>query len=430
VDDTETDLVTHTCSEPMIAPYVRRVKLVLKRAERRDESNPSTYYGSTYTFSDEEVLTELACTCKALPKVASFDLQWRSSSGWSLAFNPTAFGPVLRTIWTALGPRLRNARLVVDSCYLDAVCQLDGSVAVCLSELDLRLSVGGARHPVSSCAVMADTMKTLAQRLIMPVRTHLRTLKLALPEFIEESNPHPAIGARAFFATLEGTRFTHLSVLTVQSAFHGATSANEGYPLTAFVSNNLNSITSLAISPHQEFGYGPGGFLARASASVWTGISRLSLCVPTRRSGYDDDQGQSTLTTGDETLRTGSGIVALAAVLSSMNSSLIHVILSGRFLGGKELLPILSSLDAGADLSPLKSFTANLQTLQPSACDMLAMLMPSIRTLQLKIHAVSADEGFVMSQEDIKLFHVGEVRYVPMWSYAPMLKSVHRRSHP
>jgi hypothetical protein len=205
--------------------------------------------------------------------------------------------------------------------------------------------------------------------------------------------------------------------LIVESQFETGASANDVDSLDSFVRQSMGTLKSLAILPGQSFQYhGKYHHVIRAAygrllghAAAWAGITRLSVFVTTHPQRFKDDS--------EAAMRTQEDLVAIAKLLKAMSSSLVHIVLAGRFLAQDELRSLLEATEADATVSPLKFLRINIENVLPSTCDTLALLLPTIVTLEMNIHRVSADDGFVMSRNDAKQLQDAEVALLYMSSH-------------
>jgi hypothetical protein len=395
---------------------VHHVELDIYRVAHRDTNNPKASHGVLYTLSDEDVLTEIVRTVEAFTNVVALDITWHplpplSSTTFS---SPKAFGPIFHRIWHALGPRLDTFRLSLSARSLSAILSIDGSIATHLSELDLsfvpEVPDQGPFYPDNPINGDSVSVDNFVRTFITPIRKRLKKFRVELPRRLD-IHPKYRIDARAFFAALEEMSFSSLTTLIVESPFKGRASENEAVSLDVLVRENLPTLRSLSIIPDQVFNYDIGYHLADGvdytgllvRASTWTGaLTRLSLCVPQHTGDCENAPGAAR--------RIEETLVAVGSILQSMSSSLAHVVLIGRFLSNEELRVLLEAMGADKVKFGLESLLVNIICLTPSTCDILALLLPSIDTLDMNIHGISADPHFAPPQEDMESFQDAQVR--------------------
>jgi hypothetical protein len=374
-------------SEPLLASCVRRL---LINFHTIDDGSVSSR-GQAHLFAEA-----LERSIPFLPCIRRLEIiAWKPSRPSGFDFSGICglqrtnglefFTPAIIKLWEHLAPTIRDLRVDVYMDALQTIAALDSRYAPELVAVDLRVHGGNPSKEISS--TIGDNLTGIAQNLILPAADHLKSLRVWLAPCghshyvdgqLQQSTTVPDYRTNGFFKMLVSGHFVSLHSLTLKVAFTVLGAAHIARLVALCVRNgDLRSLTIKPPSPQGEPIQSPAyDQLMSDQSAHWGGLHTLSLFCPP-----------------SVFVRPNVEVVESLLPLPAVSSSLQELALTGRHFENIETLrTTLQMLRLVGSAEHLQKLSIGISIIRPSVLDELAMLVPSITVLHLRLLKAGPDD--------------------------------------
>jgi hypothetical protein len=369
------------------------VQFYAARRSSRQTAQTSRIPGSIFTLAQGPIFVNaLRNAMPSLTRLLRLEITW-SKSPDGLFTGTTSddeadsetllstMAPALTYLWTAAAPLLKELRVDLYTDALKHLPILDGSIAVKLAEVDVRI-FGSLIRSLDEASAVGGRLAEVSHHLLLPIQDQLEAFNVCVAQ--RGSPPH--VISRGFFSALSSTRFLKLQSMNVEVAFYGGVFfMQEDSHLADFLATRIRSgrLRSLVFQPvpySNGVGFSEVAMIPsykkflQEHGGKWGGLSALSVCIPELRTSRRMTQAED-----------GGGIPFLLPLLS-VSSSLEELTFTGQhFDGVGDLCTALEAIRSAGEGSRLRKLTVKINTIRPSVLDELASSAPSLQELHLEV---------------------------------------------